>query len=350
MSIRSKTGVLIGALFWGLPITFFLEVVGASGAVWGGSDLVGVRNDENEKSWAIFSMALGTLAFIRYSLKFYRETPNLEPHEESFAAAFSHAVDAPMEAIKEEFFERQEEKNQLVDEGNSTNPYKSKAGILVGILFGISTMIALEVVGASGAAWGGSEAFGLRDANNKEFWVPIAITLGALAAGRYALKFYRETPNPERREKSFIGALGHVVVEPHEAVADQFYIQEESPRENMERSYGSKAGALVGALFCGFPVSFFLEVVGASGATWGGSEAFGLRDANNKEFWVPIAMTLGALAAGRYALKFYREAANLERSKSSFIDAFWHAVDAPREAIKDQFFKLQKVVGEDLGF
>lgn len=346
MSIRRKTGALSGALLLGLPITFFLEVVGASGAIWGGSDLVGLRNDENKEAWSSLAAVLGVLALTRFTLKFKGEPSNPKLQNESFMGAFAEGIDTPFEAIKNVFFESKEtissepELQMLLSEYNKAVTKRSRLGLLTGLLFGVTTLVTLEVIGASGAAWGGSEVTGLRNADNKIPWTFFSLILGAFAAVRYFAKYFHENPKPKRYEESFGGALGQVLVAPHAAVADQFKIVAPSSGEKETRSYKSKTGAVMGAVF-GLPISFFLEVVGAAGAAWGASEAFGLRDAENKELWVPFALTLGAFALVRYGLSFYRETANRDRSESDFSGAFWHAVDAPREAIKDQFFEYK---------
>ncbi|NGX26512.1 MAG: hypothetical protein K940chlam6_00436 [Chlamydiae bacterium] len=49
-----------------LGIRFTLEVLGASGAIWGTSEVVHLRNDENKDYWRVTAIVIGALAFIRF--------------------------------------------------------------------------------------------------------------------------------------------------------------------------------------------------------------------------------------------------------------------------------------------
>ena len=49
-----------------LGIRFTLEVLGASGAIWGTSEVLHLRNDENKDYWRGTAIIIGGLALIRF--------------------------------------------------------------------------------------------------------------------------------------------------------------------------------------------------------------------------------------------------------------------------------------------
>ena len=54
-------------------IQFILEVIGAGGAIWGGSDAAGFRTKNNEMYWRVAVAVVSVLACIRFSFYRYRD-------------------------------------------------------------------------------------------------------------------------------------------------------------------------------------------------------------------------------------------------------------------------------------
>ncbi len=52
--------------FWALVLRLVLEVIGGAGAIWGGSEVFGLRSDHNKEIWRWFSIGVGILCFLRF--------------------------------------------------------------------------------------------------------------------------------------------------------------------------------------------------------------------------------------------------------------------------------------------
>lgn len=116
MSLSSKLGVVTGSTI-GVPTTFALEVLGAAGAVWGSSEVLGLRDDDNNAAWNTVAIIFGVAGLIRYSAKYVSENSKNNRHSSDFCSAFWHAIVSPHEAVKDEFFysEQTEKKPLLLD-------------------------------------------------------------------------------------------------------------------------------------------------------------------------------------------------------------------------------------------
>lgn len=115
MSSSSQAGVVVGAIV-GVPVTFALEVLGAAGAVWGASEALGLRNDDNGAIWDVAALTVGAFGLVRYLAKYPLETPQKKRHNDSFSGGFWHAVISPHEAIKDAFYEPESESQLLFTE------------------------------------------------------------------------------------------------------------------------------------------------------------------------------------------------------------------------------------------
>lgn len=124
----------------------------------------------------------------------------------------------------------------------------SKSGVFLGCVLGVSATFALEVLGAAGAVWGSSEVFGLRNDNNKEAWVSVAITVGTIALARYLVKYAREKPKRDRHTSAFCSSFWHAVVSPHEAIQDEFfYCEDQAPFVERLGNYYSRGSGRGGS-------------------------------------------------------------------------------------------------------
>ena len=63
------TKVVIYKFFFEYFPIFYLEVLGAGGATWGFSEMIGLRTEENNEFWRIFSIIITLLFFIIYVVK-----------------------------------------------------------------------------------------------------------------------------------------------------------------------------------------------------------------------------------------------------------------------------------------
>lgn len=56
---------------------FVLEVLGASGAVWGSMEVIGLRTQENKLTWSVICIIIGVVFFVRWCIivkdKYYNE-------------------------------------------------------------------------------------------------------------------------------------------------------------------------------------------------------------------------------------------------------------------------------------
>ena len=55
-------------IIWFLISKFVLDVLGASGAIWGSMEVIGLRTTENKFIWQIICIITGVLFFIRWSM------------------------------------------------------------------------------------------------------------------------------------------------------------------------------------------------------------------------------------------------------------------------------------------
>lgn len=104
--MTNKYGTVVGATI-GIPVTFALEVLGAAGAVWGSSEVVGLRDDSNKQLWINTALVLGVAGLVRYGLKFQQEKSMAHRSQENagFWASAAHAAISPHEAIADAFKE-----------------------------------------------------------------------------------------------------------------------------------------------------------------------------------------------------------------------------------------------------
>lgn len=99
----------------------------------------------------------------------------------------------------------------------------------------------------------------------------------------------------------------------------------------------SKLGVVSGAALS-IPVTFILEVAGAGRAVWGMSEAFGLRNDENRELWKCAAYAAFGAGLLRYGMKFVRKP-DLHHRGKGFWDSFFMAVRDPHQIIIDEFYR-----------
>lgn len=79
---RNQCAAGLGAAV-GVSVTFVLEVVGAAGAIWGGSEVTGLRDEHNAHRWDLIAFGVAGLAMLRFILKFStarQEAPLLPIH------------------------------------------------------------------------------------------------------------------------------------------------------------------------------------------------------------------------------------------------------------------------------
>jgi len=99
--ILSTAGIVMGAPI-GISTSFILEVVGAIGAVWGGSQTLGLRNDANEEIYRTAAMVVGGVALVYHVTKHMQRHRNY-PNSSGFFQNFVAAVNNPYGAIYSQF-------------------------------------------------------------------------------------------------------------------------------------------------------------------------------------------------------------------------------------------------------
>lgn len=73
-SSRSKTSCLYKQLFEVYGPKFVLEVLGSSGAVWGSSEVFGLRNEETREFWRHSAIIVGIVFLSRWIRQIYSST------------------------------------------------------------------------------------------------------------------------------------------------------------------------------------------------------------------------------------------------------------------------------------
>lgn len=87
-NISVKAGALIAAPA-GILVSFTLEVFGAIGAVWGASEVVGLRDENNAHLWRSIACVVGALSFLSYVCRhFPPEQTYQSDHLGVFSAAY----------------------------------------------------------------------------------------------------------------------------------------------------------------------------------------------------------------------------------------------------------------------
>jgi len=102
-NLKSKLGTAVGASI-GIPVTFTLEVLGAAGAIWGVSETVGLRSEENAVYWRVAAIVTGALSFLAYCGRHFIPSPNqAQQHRNGFFSAVNYAITKPYQALYVEF-------------------------------------------------------------------------------------------------------------------------------------------------------------------------------------------------------------------------------------------------------
>jgi hypothetical protein len=144
---NQKMAAIIGCLF-----IFILEVLGAPGAIWGFSELIGWRDQDNESTCRAIAITFIVLASVRLGLRCQPNTP------------ICKAIIYPMQAI--------------------SNP-SQRIDTIFASLLGFIITFTLEVLGCSGAIWGSTEALNWRNEDNQVTVDKVAIAFGIIALLRY---------------------------------------------------------------------------------------------------------------------------------------------------------------------
>lgn len=126
---------------------FVLEVCGSSGAIWGCSEALALRNDsEDERDWRIAATLVGTAFVIRWIIEIL-----------SYCLYFPSFWTDPSSVLM-----------------TMARWYEM-----------LIVKLILEVFGACGAVWGFSEVVLLRTSHTLAFWRPLALGTGMFFAGRW---------------------------------------------------------------------------------------------------------------------------------------------------------------------
>lgn len=303
--VNVRTGVIAGS-FFGVPVTFALEVLGAGGGIWANSEFLGLRNKDNDAEWGAVAITATAAALVRYIFAFYNyKNLNSEDEPKSAFDVFCHALVSPYEVTKEELL---------------AHPKSA----VIAAMFGVPITFILEVLGVGGATWGGSQYFDLRSNRNNFIWDCVAITVSAVAFIRYGAKYYTE-----KLDDTDIGRQSSwsAFVSPHKITKETFF---------------DKPKSMISAAVGGLLLAFALEILGAGGALWGSSEFLHLRNDGNRAQWDEVAITFFAFGLIRYAAKYYYEASGLKGKRESFFDGLLHSMVSPHEAIKDKCLNYEE--------
>lgn len=89
----------------GASVTFTLEVLGATGAFWGATDVFHLRNEANDYQFRCMAIGLGTLALIRYAAVHALSQHKLRTYSKdidqvSALESIYKAFESPIPAIK----------------------------------------------------------------------------------------------------------------------------------------------------------------------------------------------------------------------------------------------------------
>merc|ERR1712133_274406 len=93
-------GALVGAAF-----QFILEVPGCAGAVWGSSEIFGLRTADNRKFWVLFCKGVFVAAMIRFCFRY-----SIKFGQPGVVTAFVRAILAPEDSLMEALSTRRDPK------------------------------------------------------------------------------------------------------------------------------------------------------------------------------------------------------------------------------------------------
>lgn len=283
-------------------LRFVLEVAGASGAVWGSSEVMKHRHEVDNVYWRKAAYIVAGFALSMYLMEHVAK--RLISTEEVV-----HLV--PVESDQE---------NQLSALAVSLSGSK-KAGIIVGGVLGTVLRLILEVGGATGAVWGSSEVFGLRDESNSETWRKVASGARYFAFAMLLIEYAVGRPViiPEQEKTLFSGFL---LGKKNPSGAIKALCQNASAESVADTSLPYVSAVVASGVAVGFLLRFVLEVMGASGAIWGNSEIFDIRhDSHNKSASRMTAMVVGAFSFLKFSIEIWQMKA-LSKNYATYSDAF----------------------------
>lgn len=233
-------------------IKLLLEVCGAAGAVWGSTEVVYWRNADNTLVYR--NLALGTFGI--FLLRLYWHAKHWLEHEHDFPFVKIH-------------HRRQH---------------------LIHFLQVFGAKFLLQVMGATGAIWGCSDAAGLRTRNTQACWRAAAMVTGIVFLVRWVLEIMAYC----------------LLFEQCTAVRHKKELDDEKD-DKLAASWSTRMNRWILCLLTVVDwnecllVKFVLEVCGACGAVWGFSELVGLHTEYTKEsIWRPLALAVGAIFALRW--------------------------------------------------
>lgn len=97
----SKIGAIAGAHI-GIPVIFSLEVLGAAGAVWGSSEVCGLRNEDNSAAWRSVAACVGAIAFFR-QIPLACNSEHSNQSSETFWSSLFNTIAKPVVSLKNQF-------------------------------------------------------------------------------------------------------------------------------------------------------------------------------------------------------------------------------------------------------
>mmetsp|Transcript_26421 Transcript_26421/g.54472 ORF Transcript_26421/g.54472 Transcript_26421/m.54472 type:complete len:329 (-) Transcript_26421:66-1052(-) len=248
-----------------------LEVCGASGAIWGSSEIFFLRDTPlGNEIVRIVAMFVGVIFFYR----FWWHAKHYYQHDQDFPPLKEH--------------------------------HRRKWKLPFLQVF--ASKLVLEVLGGAGDIWGCSEAVTLRNATNKFSWRVAAAAVGYVFFIRWVFQVFAYC-------LCFAGLWSNPA----------------SFRMTLARWYDAFVSKLV------------LEVFGAAGAVWGFSEIVFLRTPDTVYIWRPIAITIGVVFTLRwiFALKAFVQSENDAVEIKSQLQ--------PTEMQRDEVanFDVEKAVASD---
>jgi hypothetical protein len=233
---------------------FLLEVIGASGAIWGASEVFLLR-DATIREGQMYSTndivrLIALMVGLIFAVRFWWSAKHYFQHDRDYLPIKTH--------------------------------HRRTHHLAFLQIFG--SKFVLEVCGGLGATWGVSEALTLRHPPNATQW--------RIAAGSVGLMFLI---------RWFFQINAYCLYLPG------LWSNPSSIQMKMVRWYNA------------FIAKLILEVAGAVGAVWGFSEIIWLRTSETVSFWRPVSLGVGAIFALRwvlYLMSFVEEERQSVPSKS----------------------------------
>ena len=217
--IRQYDGSMVSTvgILYGLLLDFVLQILGTA-AVWGASEIVGLRNASNRQLWGALTGLWSCVSLFRYIWRAHKvlspgqwlKVPPMWPTGviDSFGTSFC-SLQASLYLWSQ--WRNQRTYERIISLATSSQPtptappthagYVDTLALVAGWLLHLSLRTILQVLGAGGAVWGISEVLTLRTPSNGPLFVVISLFVMVSSLVYYLLGTYEKCLGPIGRQQ-----------------------------------------------------------------------------------------------------------------------------------------------------